>query len=218
MNFFKHHQKSKGIEIYRLPDSFNKQYSYHFQDTEIHLSQNVNSSENFKIYGWIIESNYRESWYHYNNKIYQNRDICVSALNNIQKLNNLEYRIKPLYSDNDNYYRNMVISRILSDAPGYKPVVEENKIDNIEFFKVRVDFKYSGQIIKKGRLVCCLPCKSPYSNIWVMANSTDPSFKIGESLFDDMLLKDILEENINIFSEKYIFPHISKEVKKFIKI
>ena len=186
-------------------------YFYKYKDDE-HVEIKTDSIENnsVKIHGWIVEYRYSDEtkWYsHWNKKVYMSKEQALAAISqsksSYQSHNVIEFRITPLYNIDAGYYRDIKIAEIFKDKiPDISP----------KFYKLNRDYeKYDSY--KKGRIFVDI---DGY-HCWCLATPTMP--KIGSHLshlIKEMKSKGVLDE-VKIEDEKWILPHINREVKEFIK-
>lgn len=94
------------------------------------------NEKDLKVYGWVIEINIHQSFYkiqqedyygknwqkHWNHKVYKTKEDGMDAIEQSKISNNwrifkyqINYRLVPLYSVNQDYYRNITINKILEN-------------------------------------------------------------------------------------------------------
>jgi hypothetical protein len=166
-----------------------------------------------KIYGWTLEyksySSNVEFWHtSWTNRIYNSKQSALNAA--IQTGMKEEFRVSPLYKMEGGLLRDYRISQILDDKP------KKDKTFEIKSWKLKVDeFIYpdhnkkphkkgsvfiqleNGSIIKSG-------CTSKSVHYW---SSDIKQHLSNKDLFEEVELKD----------EKWLYPHLLKELKKKIK-
>ncbi len=85
------------------------------------------NEKDLNVYGWVIEiyqvDYYGKNWHkHWNHKVYKTKEDGMDAIEQ-SKISNtwrhfkykIEYRLIPLYSVNQDYYRNITINKILEN-------------------------------------------------------------------------------------------------------
>ena len=197
----------------------NKQYA--IADSQIIQIQSV--ADDVQIYGWTLEFRYKDmrgEWYswstYWNHRIYVSRSAALDAATKIYPSfrDGYEFRIAPLYKMTEPEYREYKIDQLLSNSK-----VSEPKVYEIKAWKVKEDceiyyertkhtFKY-----KKGTLFI----QMEDGNIKSVKDQTSGiSHHDKFQLFNNLIEEDKVEE-VNIQNEKWVHPHLCKELKTKIK-
>jgi len=166
-------------------------------------------------YGWTVEIKSKSlSWYRaWSNRIYNSES---SALNAVAQLSASsyhkgdEFRISPLYKMDGSYLREKKIKQILGEEKSTK-----EKLSEIKAWKLKKDFEFNnfggylnykskrgsvfvelegGQIVKNGQTEKTRFFYSPHKVMEHLNN---------KELFERIELKD----------EKWLYPHLLKELK-----
>jgi hypothetical protein len=106
---------------WKIPKMDKDEYYYSLKEKFTLKEQIKLDDEELKVYGWIVEMKGKtydwQRWENYwNKKVYHSRIIAMEALNqvsNIGYFNDYEFRIRPLYEVDNQYYRNIKISKLL---------------------------------------------------------------------------------------------------------
>jgi hypothetical protein len=169
------------------------------------------SAEDVQIYGWTLEIRWKKNndeWYqwmtYWNNRIYQTRQSALDAAIKVKSNNNeYECRVAPLYKMNDPEWRDYQIDKLLTN-----PIIKE-EIES-KYWKFKEDFEiptygtYSTKF-KKGDIIT----EVRKGVFYKLATFTDPGCL--KYLKMDLLTEKI--EEFNILEEKWIHPHLTKELK-----
>lgn len=191
---------------------------YKIKDTEYLLEEvsHIEIQESIteaKIYGWTLEfksnNSKNEHWYiSWTNRIYNSRQSALNAA--IQTGIKKEFRISPLYKMEGGILRDYKISQILEDNP------KKDKKFEIKSWKLKADeFIYpenNKKPHKKGSIFIQLEngsiIKSGYTSRSIHYWSGDIKKHLSnKDLFEEVELKD----------EKWLYPHLLKELKNKIK-
>lgn len=196
----------------------NKQYA--IADSQIIKVQSV--ADDVQIYGWTLEFRYKDmrgEWYswstYWNHRIYVSRSAALDAATKIypSHRDGYEFRIAPLYKMNEPQYREYKIDQLLTGKP------KDPKVYEIKAWKVKEDceiyyertkatFKY-----KKGTLFIQMEDGNIKS---VKDQTTGISHHDRFQLFNNLIEENKVEE-VNIQNEKWVHPHLCKELKTKIK-
>jgi hypothetical protein len=167
-----------------------------------------------KIYGWTLEyksrySSSEEFWHtSWTNRIYNSRQSALNAA--IQTGMKEEFRISPLYKMDGGALRDYKISQILDDKPK-----RDNKFE-IRAWKLKVDEfiypEHNKTPHKRGSVFVQLEngsiIKSGYTSKSIHYWSSDIKRHLSnKDLFEEIELKD----------EKWLYPHLLKELKNKLK-
>jgi len=198
----------------------NKEYA--IADSQIVQIQAV--ANDVQIYGWSLEvrwKDYKGEFYnwstYWNHRIYVSRGAALDAATKVYPHNNngYEWRIVPLYKMNEPQYRDYKIDQLLkTDVIKKEPKVYEIKAwkvkEDCEIFYERTNqtYKYS-----KGTLFIQMEDGNIKS---VKDQRTGMSHNDRFQLFNDLVKNEQVEE-INIQNEKWVHPHLCKELKTRIK-
>ena len=172
---------------------------------EITTYQCEDPNPDMDVYGWVIEFKFKDSdiWSNYwTNKIYNSKSSAENALIQIPKYNlQEEYRILPLYRLQGSTLREFKLKQILGE-------VKEKKPQELKAWKSLKDFERHGKKHKRGSVFIQLEngtiVKSGQNEKTVYMWNSDFKLKLKEKkLFEEIELKD----------EKWLHPHLLKEVK-----
>lgn len=105
-----------------LPDMSGEKYQWSWDDQWSCQLQPELNDEDLDVYGWVVEmrnKKYSHRWENYwNKRVYWSKTVAMEALNQISTVgyfNDYEFRIKPLYDVDIQYFRNIKISRLLKE-------------------------------------------------------------------------------------------------------
>ena len=210
MNIFKRKEESTSKP---LSMTINNK-TYVIEDSSFIKIQS--SASDVDVYGWSLETRYiknpSSNWYSYSNRIYNSRESAIDAS---LKINDsyYEFRILPLYRMNESQFREYKIDKLFGD-------VEKREKFEIKGWKLKEDYEWyrnthNNTIIqhKKGSIYIQLE----NGNIVKSGTSCEHTYRVGrDKLFKDLIPKELVEE-INIKDEKWIYPHLLKEVKIKLK-
>lgn len=159
-------------------------------------------------YGYSIESRnkYNGEWFTYwTNKIYSSLDSAFNALIQIPKSDNYEFRVVTLYRIPESQVRTYKINQVLSEAKSKK-----EKLTDIKAWKLKKDFEYPiNQINKSGSIFIQI---SDYRII--KSGQTQKTRNYWLSDLKAYLKKEELFEEVNLKDEKWLHPHLLKELKE----
>jgi hypothetical protein len=169
-----------------------------------------------KVYGWTVElrrkSHSSEDWFiNYKNKIYGSQNVALDAAIKIindfrQKGSNANYfhdfKIIPIYKMDDSEYREWKIDQIID-----KTESTDNK--KIKSWKLKEDVLYYRSEYKSGTIFIELS-----NGCIITPNESIPSRRVSKSFIHKHI--NILEE-IDIIDEKWVHPHLLKELKLKLK-
>jgi hypothetical protein len=176
--------------------------------------------DGMKPYGWTVEIRWKDNngefypWQTYwNRKIYYSASSATEAALKcyLSKSNGYEWRVKPLYTMEQQEYRNFKLDKLLGETSTQEP-----KKYDIKGWKVKEDceveykngakFKY-----KKGTLFIQLES----GDIIQIKNSRENTRSDKYQLFNDLIPGGFVEE-VKIEDEKWSHPHLLKEVRNKI--
>ena len=171
--------------------------------------------EHTKIYGWTLEynskyytnSNEKEFWHmSWTNRIYNSKQSALNAA--IQTGLKEEFRISPLYKMEGGVLRDYKISQVLDDKP------KKDKKFEIKAWKLKVDdfiYPYNDrnkESHKKGSIFIQLE-----NGTIVKSGCISKSLRYWRNDIKKQLSnKDIFEE-VELKDEKWLYPHLLKELK-----
>lgn len=168
-----------------------------------------------RIYGWTLEykskySNQDEIWHmSWTNRIYNSRQSALNAA--IQTGMKEEFRISPLYKMDGGDLRDYKISQILDDKP------KRDKKFEIRAWKLKVDeFIYPEQNTKKPHKKGSVFVQLENGSIIKSGYTTKSIHYWSSSIKQHLLNKDIFEE-VELKDEKWLYPHLLKELKNKLK-
>lgn len=179
------------------------------------------STNDVQVYGWTLEVRWKHNgewcqWMTYwNHHIYQSRQSVMDAVIKVSTLyhKDYEWRIAPLYKMSEPQWRDYQIDQLLWDRHD-----SEIKAKEIKAWKVIEDheeiFRNNSKVkVKKGSIFIQLE----NGNIVRVATTSEPtSYGLGYLVRNYLLPKGKVEE-IDIRNEKWIHPHLCKELKTKIK-
>lgn len=174
---------------------------------------------NSGVYGWTLEYKMRhsdgyESWYmSWGNRIYNSKQSALNAAIQIGRNNKEEFRISPLYKMDSSYIRDCKISQVLD---GKTP--EEKKLSDIKAWKLKDDItdKHGYGLYgshKKGSIFIQLENGS----IIKSGNVSEKTRFLWKPNFLKVINNKDLFEEIELKEEKWIYPHLLKELKNKIR-
>jgi len=193
---------------------------YAIADSQILKVQSV--ANDVQVYGWTLEFRYKDTrgeWYswstYWNHRIYVSRSAALDAATKIypSHRDGYEFRIAPLYKMTEPEYRDFKIDQLLTGKP------KDPKVYEIKAWKVKDDceiyyertkstFKY-----KKGTLFIQMEDGNIKS---IKDQTTGIRHHDRYQLFNNLLEEGKAEE-VNIQNEKWVHPHLFKELKTKIK-
>jgi len=176
-------------------------------------------ADDVHVYGWSLEVRwkYDGNWFpwvtHWNHKIYQSQKSALDAASKIytshRRWEDYQWRITPLYKMNVPEYRQYKIDRLLNDHPKEDTFVTA--------WKVKEDFETQivGELVKVKKGEIFLKTQRVTIRVATYIRSTIPNQGY---LLTKYLLPMGLAEEIDISEEKWIHPHLCKELKRKLKI
>jgi hypothetical protein len=188
----------------------NKEYLIEKTD----LIVKVEESQNMTPYGYSIEYKFNNSsWVTYwTNIIYSSLHSALNAIVQIPKSNKEEYRIVPLYRMEGAALRDYKISEILGETKSNK-----QKLNDIKAWKLKKDFEYpvglsNPNIIKRGSVFIEME-----NGTIIKSGQTEKTKYFWRDIKKHLSDKDLFEE-VDLKDEKWLYPHLLKELKnKIIK-
>lgn len=110
--------------------------------------------------------------------------------------------------------------------------MEEGVYNTCTFYKLKDDHvSNDGKLLKKGRIIVLInyrirqegtfnyrkePVYHYYRYCWALSTPTEPMLYSGFGL--DVLLKYSLVDKVDIYEEKWMSPHLHKEVRFFLRL
>ena len=173
------------------------------------------SAEDVQVYGWALEVRWKHNgdWHqwmtYWNHRIYQSRqsamDAAIKVYPSYQK--DYEWRIAPLYKMNEPQWRDYQIDQLLYDTERRPKEIKSWKVieDHEEIFK-----NGNKQKVKKGTIFIQLE----NGQILKAATTSEPTVYGLEYFLRNYLIPNNKVEEIDIRNEKWIHPHLCKELKK----
>lgn len=188
---------------------------YSIDDFNVVKVQSVDND--IRPYGWTIEMRRNDSdayfWYTYHtNKIYSSHSSAMSALISIRKLypKDYDFRITAIYAMDQNFYRNYKINKLFDEN---RPAVKKYEI---KAWKMKEDLIAPGKLkLTKGRSVFI----QLENGRIIKAGGPNDATSNGtfrHLLFEELIPKGLVEE-IELKDEKWLYPHLLKELKTKIK-
>jgi hypothetical protein len=164
----------------------------------------VEESEDLIPYGYSIEYNYygnRWSVY-WTNIIYNSLNSALNAIIQIAPTQGDKYRVVPLYRMQGSHLRDYKISEVLGQTKS-----RQERLSEIKAWKLREDFELNGRTHKKGSVFIRLE-----NGTIIKSGQTEKTSRI-LGIFSD----NLIFEEIELKDEKWIYPHLLKELKNKIK-
>jgi len=179
--------------------------------------------ETRRIYGWTLEvrmqwnnnntQTHTTDWFTYHNhRIYQSQSSAIRALLSVNKHNYyFDARIMPLYVMDNTEFRDYKIDKLLI------PETNKDKFE-IKAWKIKYDCEvklkgiYNPQKYKKGTIFIRLENGS----VQQAATKNEKTRWAFRFELEELLENDLLEE-FSIENEKWIHPHLCKELKTKFK-
>lgn len=179
-------------------------------------------AEGMMPYGWAVEVRWKDNkgefypWQAYwNRKIYYSASSATEAALKfyVSTSNGYEWRVKPLYSMEQQEYRNFKLDKLLGENSTQEPKKYE-----ILGWKVKEDceIEYKNGVksrYKRGTLFIQLES----GDIIQIKNSRENTRSDRYQLFNDLIPGGFVEE-VKIEDEKWSHPHLLKEVRNKLKI
>jgi hypothetical protein len=210
----------KSKKSAKTPNHYYSLYNKIWAVEESIVFQTQAVAEEKNPYGWTFEIRWKDTntgdWYpwttYWNRKIYYSAQSANEAAISALKGSKHEWRIKPLYTMEQQEYRNFKIDKLLSGR-SYEPKKYE-----LMAWKVKKDcqVKYdNGNIFnyKKGTLFIQLE----RGDIIQIENTTKNRIGGKYQLFNDLIPGGFVQE-VKIEDEKWSHPHLLKEIKNKLKI
>jgi hypothetical protein len=215
--------QTKSVDDLRKPAEY---YDINGKRFAIADSMNIKvqaSFEDIQVYGWTLEVRWKHNgeWHqwmtYWNHRIYQTRQSALDAAIKVYPSyhKDYEWRIAPLYKMNQPEWRQYQIDQLLWDSPYF-----EKKLNEVRAWRVIEDWEETFNNVnkvkfKKGTIFIQLE----NGNIVRAATTSDPTSYGSEYL---LLLRNYLlpkgkVEEIDIRNEKWIHPHLCKELKTKLK-
>lgn len=177
------------------------------------------SADDVQVYGWTLEVRWKHNgeWHqwmtYWNHRIYQTRQSALDAAIKVYPSyhKDYEWRITPLYKMNEPQFRDYQIDQLLNNTL-------QKKSKEIKAWKVIEDYEETKSNnhkikVKKGTIFIQLE----NGNILRSGTTSEPtSYGLGYLLRNYLLPKGKVEE-IDIRNEKWIHPHLCKELKTKLK-
>ena len=181
----------------------NKEYSIEKGE----ISVNVLENSELKPYGYTIERKYNSGWHTYwTNKIYSSLSSALNAIQQIPKGLHEEYRVVTLYRMSEYQTREYKIKEVLGDIKSKKERLKE-----IKAWKAKEDFEYpKNRINKKGSIFIEF-----YNSIIKSGQSQKTEYYWNSEIKKHLSNKDLFEL-IELKDEKWLHPHLLKELKEKI--
>jgi len=200
----------------------NKEYA--IADSQLIKIQAV--ADDVNLYGWSLEVRWKDNkgeWYswmtYWNHRIYTSRSSALDAATKIYPSyhNGYEWRIVPIYKMTEPEYREYKIDQLLMP----NRVNKEPKVYEIKAWKVKEDYEITyernNRTYKYSKSTLFIQMED--GNIRLVKNSTESNSIINSQarmILDDLIKNEQVEE-VNIKNEKWVHPHLCKELKKKIK-
>jgi hypothetical protein len=181
----------------------NKEYSIEKGE----ISVNVLENSELKPYGYTIERKYNSGWHTYwTNKIYSSLSSALNAIQQIPKGLHEEYRVVTLYRMTESQTREYKIKQIFGDIKS-----KEERLKEIKAWKLKDDFEYpKNRINKKGSIFIEF-----YNSIIKSGQSQKTEYYWNSEIKKHLSNKDLFEL-IELKDEKWLHPHLLKELKEKI--
>lgn len=191
------------------------------------INENLNikvqaTADDVSIYGWSLETRYKfndgrwTTWYtYYNHRIYHSREIAMDAAikAGLGRDMSHEYRVTALYRMEAPQYREYKIDKILGNR-------SPKQVYEIKGWKLKDDYEWyknphtgHSVIHKKGTVYIQLEDGGV-----VRSGVTDYTYRVGRDKIINELIPNGLVEEVDIKDEKWLHPHLLKELKVKLKI
>ena len=167
------------------------------------------------LYGWSLETKYNKStygsWYSHSNRIYNSRESAMDAALKIDR-SFYDYRILPLYRMTEIDFREYKINKLFGE-------IEKKEKFEIKGWKLKEDIewhRYNNHVVnhKKGSIYIQLE----NGDIIKSGTTCETMIRCGkDKLFNELIPNGLVEE-IDIKDEKWLYPHLLKEVKTKLEI
>lgn len=176
-----------------------------------------------QVYGYTLEVRWKsqnDDWYdwmtYWNHRIYVSRSSALDAAIKVFPSYNkgYEWRITPLYKMTEPQYRDYKIDQLLSSAPNREPKVYE-----IRAWKVKEDCQIVSDKTnkisnyKKGQIFIQ---KENGEVIFIKDPNTQLNYYERSKLHNNLIPEGKVQE-VEIGNEKWVHPHLCKELKTKIK-
>lgn len=168
-------------------------------------------SQDLVPYGYTIERKYANlNWHNYwTNTIYCSLQSALNAIIQIPK-GSEEYRVVPLYRLQGSELREYRIKEVLGEQK-----TKEQRLKEIKAWKLKNDFEYpvglKNKIIKRGSVFIQLE-----NGTIIKSGQTEKTKYWGNDIKKYLENSDLFEE-IELKDEKWLYPHLLKELKNKIK-
>lgn len=107
---------------WNIPNMDGELYQWSWDDKISCQLQPRLNEDDIKLYGWIIEMKYLKyngGWENYwNKRVYHSKEVAMEAINQISTtgwFRDYEFRIRPLYHIDNQYFRDIKISKLLKE-------------------------------------------------------------------------------------------------------
>jgi hypothetical protein len=180
----------------------------HVIEQEVCSYQFEDPNPDMTVYGWVIEIKMKNTdfWTTYwTNKIYSSKSSAENAIIQIPKMVGEEYRIVPLYRLQGYALRDFKIKEILGEVKVKKP-------HDLKAWKSLDDFSYHGSEYKKGSVFIQLE-----NGTIVRSGQNEKTNRLWLNDFKIKLKDEQLFKEIELKDEKWLRPHLLKEVKVLLK-
>jgi len=189
----------------------NKEYLIEKSELVIQVGEN----EGLVPYGYTIEQKYKNlNWYTYwTNTIYSSLQSSLNAIIQIPKGSEEEYRVVPLYRLQGSTLREYKINEVLGEQK-----TKEQRLKEIKSWKSKSDFEYypigfkKPYFVKRGSVFIQLE----NGNI-IKSGQTEKTIRYWKNDIKEYLENSDLFEEIELKDEKWLYPHLLKELKNKIK-
>jgi len=219
LNFFRKNKKPKSVV---KPDYY---YTINNKDWAVEDSINFQTQgivEGMKPYGWAIEVRWKDSkgelypWEtSWNRKIYHSAVSASEAALKcyLSKNHGYEWRLKPLYSMEQQEYRSFKLDKLLNVNR------QEPKKYEIKGWKVKEDTEivYDNGVkakYKKGTLFI----QMENGSVFRINGTSDKTYNINLYQFRKDLITNENVIEVEIKDEKWSHPHLLKELKTKLKL
>ena len=222
INFFKKKSETVLPDIQKPKDYWDingKRFA--IAESMIVSSQVIDETR--RVYGWTLEVKtqwvnsageiHTTNWHtYYGNRIYQSQGSAIKAMLDVNKYGYyVDVRVMPLYIMENAEFRDYKIDKLLMNEP-------TKKVFEIKAWKVKED----RDVLVKGYLN---PQKYKKGTIFIQnsngtlqkaATRNEKTRRVYKGELEDLLKEGLLEE-FDITNEKWIHPHLCKELKIKIK-
>lgn len=222
MNLFNIGKKEESKEVKPSPITMVINNIKHVIEDSLFIKVQ-SSADDVSVYGWSLETRYQmrqgewTSWYTYfNHRIYNTKESAIDASIKAGLTNrpDRECRVIPLYRMTEPQYRDYKIDKLLGAD-------KKRETFEIKGWKLKEDYEWyrnphtnNTVIHKKGTVYIQLE----NGDVVKSGTANEYTWRLGRTkLINELIPKNLVEE-ISITDEKWLHPHLLKELKIKLKI